>query len=135
MRKIVIITAVVCLIAGACVWFILHARRALKVPLTTVQTFSDSLAKADFDGAYAFTAPELRASTSRESFDAVEQHLISEFGKPIRFEAGNIEMEANQYGTHETAEGHWVFQKGQPVFKFDLKYENGRWLIFSFQQR
>jgi len=105
MRKVLIITAVVCLIASACVWFVLRARRALKVPLTTVQAFS------------------------------VEQHLLAEFGKPIRFEAGNIEWEANQYGTHESAEGHWIFQKGQPVFKFDLKYEDGRWLIFSFQQR
>jgi hypothetical protein len=135
MRKVLIITAVVCLVTSACVWFVLRARRALKVPLTTVQAFSDAMAKDDFDGAYAFTAPELRASTSRESLDAVEQHLLAEFGKPIRFKAGNIEWEANQYGTHESAEGHWIFQHGQPVFKFDLKYENGHWLIFSFEQR
>ena len=135
MRKGLIIVAVVCVVTALGVASILRVRKTLKVPLVTVQAFSDAIASNDFKGAYALTSSDFKAADSLESFSKMQSHLVSVFGRPQRFESSSFDMETNQYGTHDTVEGRWIFQNGQPVFKFDLKYENGRWLIFSFEQR
>jgi hypothetical protein len=109
-------------------WELYEANRA-------IHGFSDALIAKQYERAYEFTAPELRAVTDYPTFVKAHEGLTLRMGDLKSVEVNQSEVKDKSEGWYGTADINMIFTRGSLPFVFVLKKENHSWQIYSYREQ
>jgi len=102
---------------------------------TALHGFTDALIAKQYERAYEFTSPELRAVTDYPAFVKLHDGLTLRMGDLKDVEVSQIDIKERSDGWHGTADVQMNFARGSLGFAFVLKKENHSWKIYSYQEQ
>ncbi len=97
--------------------------------------FNQALIARDYQKAYNLTAPALMSNVSYEAFVGVENGLAARVGGLQRTDISESSVRDDKNGDFATIRTRLIFERRQLPFVYVLKKENGRWLIYSFNEQ
>ena len=123
-----LIAAIMVVILPGIFWELHKANKALRA-------FSVALIAKQYDRAYDFTSPELRAVTGYPTFVKVHDGLTLRFGDLQNVEVDESSVKDRNDAWYATVETQMIFARGSVPFVFVLKKENGSWKIYSYHEQ
>jgi hypothetical protein len=109
-------------------WELHEANKALR-------GFSDALIAKQYERAYQFTSPELRATADYPTFVKVHDGLTLRSGDLKNVEVSQSEVKEHSDGWYAAVDADMVFAHGSLPFVFILKKENSSWKIYSYHEQ
>jgi hypothetical protein len=97
--------------------------------------FSDALIAKEYERAYDFTSPELRAAADYPSFLKINDGLTLRMGALKSVDVENSEIKDHIYGWSGTVDADLTFERGTLSFVFVLKKTRGAWKIYSYREQ
>lgn len=97
--------------------------------------FSDALVSKQYERAYEYTSPELRAVTDYPAFVKVNDGLTLRMGDLKNVEVSQSEVKDKSDGWYGTADVQMNFTRGSLTFTFTLKKEKNAWKIYSYREQ
>jgi hypothetical protein len=108
--------------------------RQKKAASQALESYTQSLVKQDYRGAYNLTDDAFKASLTYDDFVALQKALTTEFGSLRSVKQGQTEVEVKEKVWSGLIHVRFQYAQNEITMLVSLRRDGGEWKIFGYKQ-